>query len=204
MHTDTLGLKINVMQPRSAEPSNVAWHISEVEICGLVTFLQPEKCLFSHLQWTNVYMWMHVCVGGVITVLIFWLWVSGRLPAVQAHLVNETLRSIGWKKVRGETDWGREKAKKKERNLPEKVTTMGGPKRKIYRGSESHPASTVWWNGELMRSWWSIPSTAAAPISPTSPCPTLSYMASPWQPILAMELQHHWSRSEIPFSPRGF
>lgn len=108
----TLGLKINVMQPRPAEPSNVAWHFSAVEICGLFTSLQPDKCLFSHRQWTNVSMWMYMWVGGVITVLISWLWVSGRLPAVQAHLVNEPLRSIEWKRVRGEK--GERRRRKKE------------------------------------------------------------------------------------------
>ena len=62
-----------------------------------------------------------VCICGgkcVIIILICWLWLSGRLPTEETHLVNETSRSSGRQTGREE-----EKEEETERWKCEKVVT---------------------------------------------------------------------------------
>lgn len=163
---------------------------------------------------TNDHGWMCVrMVGGgcVIIILICWLWLSGRLPAEQAHLVNETSRSREIKR------WKRGGGKKREterekRGVSEKGWKQGKRKdgeKDIWRQWEPPRCSSVWWNVELMRSWRSTtsPPAAAAVASIHSSHLPLPFPFPPGSALtanLAAELRHQWSRSEIPFSPRGF
>lgn len=97
----------------------------------------------------NDYSWMYVCV------LICWLWLSGRLPAEQTHLVNETFRSRGEKdgEERGKEEVGKRRRQREEKWEREKD---------MWRQWEPPWCHGVWWNVELMRSWRFTPSTAAS------------------------------------------
>lgn len=62
----------------------------------------------------------------------------------------------------------------------------------------------VWWDVELMRSWRSTPSPAAASLPPIAPRPSLSHLAAPWQPIWLQSYSTSGAGQKSHFHPGAF
>lgn len=162
------------------------------------------------------YVWGWSGGGGrcAIIVVICRLWLSGRLVAERAHLFNETLRCRekkrgggGWQKDGKEAGTKRGPQKRYGNQGYVKEGEREGQERDRWRHREPHWCHRVWWNVELMRSWWSTSSPRTAPASISSSRLPLALPLPPGRALtanLAEELRHQRSRSEIPFLPRGF
>lgn len=165
-----------------------------------------------HFRGINENKWLLLWCGGggrcVIIILICWLWLSGRLPADLAHLVNETLRSRDRERKRDEKKrWGRgnrDKGKKLGERVMEKKKgkrKAGKRERDIWRQWEPHCYQCLMkrWANEVLAVYTSSSIHLLLPSPSVLPSPT-------WQHLDSQSgcSAHQWSRSEIPFSPRGF
>ena len=150
-----------------------------------------------------------VCIWGgrrcVIIILICWLWLSGRLPTEETHLVNETSRSSGRQMGREE-----EKEEETERRKGEKVVTTREEEkwRKRKRYMEAGGATPVpkclmkCWANEVLAVYAINSNSIPAP--PFSPCPTLSHLAAPWQPIWLSSCGTSGAGQKSHFHPEAF
>lgn len=138
----------------------------------------------------------------VIIIIISWLWLSGRLAAVHAHLVNETWRCS----KKGRKRWGRGKGGKVEETT-QRARKWWKTMKVQERYMEAVRAALM--SCCLMKRWanevlvvYIITSGSSSHSFLRLPFPLLP--ATALTVHLGAVLRNQQSRSEIPFLPRRF